>query len=143
MKEEKRKATGMQVGSASLVMVFAVLCLTIFAVLSVVTARGEWNLAEKSANAVTAYYEADCRAVEIFDEIAASYDGTFTLPQDCSAQVETVDGVDYLTYAVAIDDGQELWVEVYYEENALKIAHWMVQESGTWIADESINVWGG
>ena len=54
MKAERR-SVGINVGSASIVMIFAVLCLTVFSTLSFVTANHERKLAEKSALAVQHY----------------------------------------------------------------------------------------
>ena len=58
MKDERR-SVGVNVGSASIVMIFAVLCLTVFSTLSFVTAKHERKLAEKSAIAQQQYYESD------------------------------------------------------------------------------------
>ena len=112
MKKEnrRRRGSGMNVGSASLVMVFSVLCLTIFAVMSAVTAYSEWNLAKKSADAATAYYAADSRAAEIFDTVSSSYDGSFKVPQGVNGAVEIVDGQESLSYRVEVNENQELCV---------------------------------
>lgn len=53
------------VGGISLLVAFAVLCLTIFALLSLTTVRADVRLADASADAVTEYYAADCQAQEI------------------------------------------------------------------------------
>ncbi len=140
---QKRKVGGMNIGSASLVMVFSVLCLTIFAVLSVVTARNEWRLAEKSAQAVTDYYTADSLAAEILDEISRDENGQLSLPSSREGTLESVNGTDYLNYFVSIDEYQRLWVQVYDDQGVIKIARWEVEEQGLWNADQSINVWGG
>ena len=50
------------VGGASLLVVFAVLCLTVFALLSLSTVRANGRLSETSAQAVADYYAADCAA---------------------------------------------------------------------------------
>ena len=50
-------------------MVFSVLCLTIFAVLSFVTTNYERKLSEKTAAAVLNFYEADSHAEEILAEM--------------------------------------------------------------------------
>lgn len=134
---------GMNVGSATLVMVFSVLCLTIFAALSVVTAQSEWNLAQKTADAVTAYYQADSIGVDIFNQMVAQYDGAFTLPEEYPSQLDVVDGVEYASYWIAIDETQNLWVQVYQEDGIVKVARWQVEESGTWITDQSLDVWAG
>ena len=68
MKAERR-SVGINVGSASIVMIFAVLCLTVFSTLSFVTANHERKLAEKSALAVQHYYEADWQCEERYQQI--------------------------------------------------------------------------
>ena len=133
----------MNVGSATLVMLFAVLCLTIFAVLSMVTAGNAWTLAEKSADAVTTYYEADTIAVELFDEIAASYQGTFVLPTEYIGEIIRIDGEEWANYWVPIDDNQQLWVQVYYEDGALQVSRWQVEAIGVWEADQTLDIWNG
>lgn len=134
---------GMQVGIASLVMVFSVLCLTILAVLSMISAHNEWELAEKSAQAVTAYYQADSQAVAIYDQLVEGYDGTFTLPDGCDGTITVEQGQTYISYSVPIDTYQQLWVELYTAEGALCVARWEVDDNGTWVADLTLDVWGG
>ena len=50
------------IGGASLLAVFAVLCLTVFVLLSLTTVEADRRLAEAAAQAVTDYYAADCQA---------------------------------------------------------------------------------
>ena len=59
------------VGGASLLVVFAVLCLTVFALLSLSTVRANGRLSEASAQAVADYYAADCAAQEILARLRA------------------------------------------------------------------------
>ena len=68
-KQDKQAGMGAQIGSASIVMIFAVLCLTIFAVLSFQTASHEQRLAQKTADAARAYYRADSIAEETYGRI--------------------------------------------------------------------------
>ena len=70
-KQDKQAGMGAQIGSASIVMIFAVLCLTIFAVLSFQTASHEQRLAQKTADAARAYYRADSIAEETYGRICA------------------------------------------------------------------------
>lgn len=140
---QNRKVAGINIGSASLVMVFSVLCLTIFAVLSVVTARNAWSLAEKSAAAVTAYYEADSIAVQVLDEITANYHGGLDVPEGHSGQLEFIDGQVYLSYYIPIDDRQDLWVQLLDAGDHIQVVHWTVQESVDWETDDQLVVWEG
>ena len=52
-------------GAVSLVMIFCVLCLAVFAVLTLATADRERNLAQLTAQRAEAYYEADRQATEV------------------------------------------------------------------------------
>ena len=52
MKPDDKRSAGIHVGSASIIMIFAVLCLTVFSTLSYVTANQEYRLAQKSALAM-------------------------------------------------------------------------------------------
>ncbi len=72
MSSTEKKPMGVHVGSATLVMVFAIICLTIFAVLSVITANNGKKLAEKAADSVTNYYAADGEAVALLEAVPSA-----------------------------------------------------------------------
>ena len=65
-----RKTMLVHTGTPSVLILFAVLCLTVFAVLSLLSARSQASLAGKFADAVSAYYAADTQAVEILTRFA-------------------------------------------------------------------------
>ena len=65
MKKDQRIAVPV-IGASSLLVIFAVLCLTVFALLSLNTVMAEKRMADASAQAVAAYYEADLEAEKIF-----------------------------------------------------------------------------
>ena len=69
MREGKRAPT--VVGGISLLVIFAVLCLTVFAVLSLAQGQADRRLAQNSWSAVTGYYRADCQAQEILSRLRA------------------------------------------------------------------------
>ncbi len=58
-------------GAVSLVMIFCVLCLSVFAVLTLSTAMNEKRLSDLAAQRTAEYFEADCRAAEIVSDLAA------------------------------------------------------------------------
>lgn len=144
-KTPTRKTGGTHLGSATLVMLFSVICLTIFAVLAVVTANNSWTLAEKSADAVTNYYAADSVAIEILNQITATYhtENQLITPEGYDCQLEELENETWLSYWVAIDENQSLWVELVVSQGAVQIAHWQVEYTATWSADQTITVWGG
>ena len=52
VEQNTRQSSGINIGSASIIMVFSVLCLTVFTVLTFVTANNEYKLSVKSADQV-------------------------------------------------------------------------------------------
>lgn len=64
-------ATGLPIGGPTLLMVFVILCINIFAVISYMSALRDYNLSEKSAEMITNYYEADTKATKVLSDIAS------------------------------------------------------------------------
>ena len=54
----KKKQFGMNIGSASILLVFVILCLVSFAVLSIVSANADSRLSTRVLERTTAYYDA-------------------------------------------------------------------------------------
>ncbi len=90
------------VGGSSLLVIFAVLCLTVFAMLSLTQAQADRRLAQNSWSAVTGYYQADCQAQEILSQLRAG-----ERPDGVTAEGEGV-----FSYACPISDAQTLEVRV-------------------------------
>lgn len=63
--DDPRRFTPPAVGGSSLLVIFAVLCLTIFALLGLGTVQADQRLSDASAEAVYGYYAADCQAEAI------------------------------------------------------------------------------
>lgn len=63
-------ATGLPIGGPTLLMVFVILCINIFAVISYMSALRDYNLSEKSAEMITKYYEADTKATNVLSDVA-------------------------------------------------------------------------
>lgn len=143
---QSRRSAGVSIGSTSILMVFAVLCLTVFAMLSLSTARNELRLATRSADAVTVYYAADGRAADIYHTLAASYNGLgYDTPEGVEISEIVSNGVLYLNYSVGIDEFQELSVLLRADdrEETLTIVGWQVVETGAWTYDDGLEVWDG
>lgn len=68
MKRDDRKPP-FSVGGISILMVFVMLCLTTFGVLTLVTARAEMRLTQKNAQSVTSYYASVSKTQEILAQI--------------------------------------------------------------------------
>ena len=126
---------GLNVGSASIVMIFAVLCLTVFAVLSLLTARSELALAVRAADSVTDYYAADAHAVAIYDALAAGTDPA----AGTDAEIH-IPAPGHYSYTVPVDENQGLFVLLAQDGDSLQIRQWYVYMTGEWNPDNSLNL---
>jgi hypothetical protein len=86
---EKKQVGGLSVGGSSILVIFVVLSLTIFAALSFMSARADLRLAEKQAQAAREYYAADSAATERL----AALDARLRLPAAEAADVSGMAGL--------------------------------------------------
>lgn len=131
MREEKNPAP--VVGGSSLLVIFAVLCLTVFAMLSLTQAQADRRLARNSWSAVTGYYRADCQAQEILAQLRAG-----ERPQGVTEEGENV-----FSYACPISDAQTLEVRVRLTGESHEILSWQAVFTADWQADEDLDLWDG
>ena len=117
------------VGGSSLLVIFAVLCLTMFALLSVSTVQAEKRLSDKAAQAVQDYYRADLEAEKIFARLRAGE----TVPG-----VMETDGVYH--YSGPVSENQTLFVEI--EKENWRILRWQVT-ARTEECSDTLPVWDG
>lgn len=129
------------VGGVSLLVVFAVLCLTVFALLAITTVQADIRLADASAQAVADYYAADCRAQELLARLRRG-----ERPEGVELLDRAEEGTYAARYAVPISGTQELRVEVELTEEGTggcRVIRWQAAPTGGWEADESLEVWDG
>ena len=127
-----KKSAFSAVGISSLLVIFAVLCLTVFALLSVSTVQAQKRLGESSREAVYGYYRADCEAEEI---LAALRGGA------CPEGVKQ-EG-DIFTYTCRISDTQVLAVAVKCKEDQYTVLQWQAVSAVDWETEDKLPVWDG
>ena len=120
------------VGAGSLLCAFAVLCLTVFALLSLTTVRGEGRLAEASAQAVRDYYAADLQAEEIFAALRRG-----ELPEEVIRQ----DNV--YSYRCPISENQYLLVALEKTEAGWQVLCWQAVAREMTGETDTLPVWQG
>lgn len=119
------------VGGSSLLVIFAVLCLTVFALLSLSSVQAERRLADAAVRSVTDYYEADLQAEAVFARLRSG---------------ENVDGVretdGIFEFEVPISARQTLAVRLHREGEHWNILLWqVVTVEGE--SDDTLDVWKG
>lgn len=118
-------------GASSLLVIFAVLVLVVFALLSLGTAKAGDRLSFVCAESAKEYAEADLRAQEILALIREK-----KIPNGVSA-----DGNRY-EYSCDINDSLGLFVAVELDENGnYDILRWQSVRTSDWEADGRLDVW--
>ncbi len=125
-------------GTTSIVLIFVMLSLLTFSVLSLVSAQADLRLSQKSAGRTTDYYEAENAANSILTGLLTADD-----LQACAAASNvtlTEDG--RAIYQVPLGEDQVLAVEVTLpaEGRPCRIDRWQAVSGYEWNADESLNL---
>ena len=154
---EKAPAPFFNIGASSLLVIFLILCLVTFAILTLTSAKSDADFAEKLAHHKMNYYAACNTAESTLDKIDAvladawqlSDTDTAAVFTEIETQLTALDSREQLqlsmdftqseptiSYAVAIDDKQNLCVTLTLTaapakgEAYYRISQWQVQSSG-------------
>ena len=106
------------VGGSSLLVIFAVLCLTVFTLLTLSTAQADSRLSASSVQAVSDYYAADLQAETILAQLRQG-----NIPSNVQA-----DGNIY-SYSCTISATQNLMIELKKEKESWIVLRWQAVSS--------------
>lgn len=118
-------------GGSSLLVIFGVLCLTVFSLLTLTTAQAEKRLSDSNAKACTAYYEAENQAEEIFALLRAGQ-----MPEG----VQRTGNLYH--YSIPITPHQSLQVQLQ-KEDSWQILCWQAVVTSYPDVEETLSVWNG
>ena len=120
------------VGAGSLLTTFAVLCMTVFALLCIATVQEEKRQEKATDEAVAAYYAADFQAEQIFARLRRG------------EQVEDVVQQDNIfIYQCPISEQQELLVILEQTDTEWKVLRWQAVAREDTGEDVTLPVWNG
>lgn len=71
---KKNRRIILNTGTTSLILIFTVLALVVFALLSLSSANAQWKMAQKMAERATQYYEAENEAQRILHQVGTRLD---------------------------------------------------------------------
>ena len=145
------------VGITSLVLIFVMLCLLTFSVLSLVSARADLRLSQRSAARTSAYYDAENRASDILLSVIENTEACLAEAGGseaafCAEIRERLDGQDgilftdehTLCYEVPLESEQLLCVSLElsfnpYEDGChYRILEWRTESVHEWETDEPL-----
>ena len=131
MDKDIRMSTPM-VGGSSLLVIFAVLCLTVFALLGLSTVQAGSRLSRSTAQAVAEYYQADCQAEEIFARLRCG-----EMPTGVTQENNTY------SYTCPMSDTRQLRVELQKRDHGWTVLRWQAETTARWETDDGLNIWDG
>lgn len=121
------------VGGSSLMVIFAVLCLTVFAMLTLSSSVSDRRLADASLKNISGYYKADCAAELILSQLRSGQ-----LPDGVERNGST------FSYTCPVSDTQALDVAVCINgQNDIDILTWQLVSTSQSSGDEALDVWDG
>lgn len=154
-KKDAFQNVGMGVGYVSVMLVFAVICLTIFAVLSLRAAMSTDSFNERSGEFMRQYYAADSSAkktLSLLDECAYNAGISGFFEDEFAENAQSIEGVSVravqkgfsVSYTVGINDRQELFVNVIFDSSGeYTIEQWKSREIYAENSDSHLGVWDG
>ena len=145
MKKDKQQSSFVNIGSSSLLIIFLILSLVTFAILSLSGAKSDYSFSQRLANHKTAYYEASNRAERILGQI----DEALAVSEDLYGQqldditIQAVEGI--ITFSVPMEENQALLVELEVndytkDETYYTIKTWQIISTKAWESDQSIQL---
>ena len=134
---------GIGVGSASIVLIFAVLCLTIFSLISFIVTQNTKSLVSAEAELVSGYYRADAAVEIILDEllsadfIPTSIQGiSINFEEGLSSEINIVN----FAYPLYNYESKEIFVRVAIDNNSYEILSWRLIDNAEWVAENEANI---
>lgn len=127
----KQRLSPPVVGGSSLLVIFAVLCLTVFALLGLSTVLADERLTQASVGAVSAYYEADTQAEEVFARLRQG-----EMPAEGTKEN------NIYRYSCPISENQTLQVELEETAHGWEVRRWQAVTVTEW-EEQPLNLWDG
>lgn len=130
--DKTRRFSVPAVGGSALLTIFAVLCLTVFALLTLSTALSGARLSDAAIESTENYYAATLEAETILARLRAG---------------EEPEGVtkneDICSYSCPISENAVLEVELRLADGQWSILRWQSVSTLDWEEDSSLPVWSG
>ena len=120
-------------GAVSLVMIFCVLCLAVFSVLTLAAADREAKLCEMTAGHAADYYRADYDATVIVAQLRSG----------AAPDVEINWEGDTASFRLPVGDSLGLDVAVSVRGGTCEILRWQTVYTASWEMDDFLELWDG
>lgn len=155
--KDKTLRQGINIGTSSLILIFIILCLAVFGLLSLTSAKSDLSLAKRYAESVKGYYEADNKGQEFLQEMDGKLKEIYDkYSPEKPEELEKALGEAVKPYYdqetgiiktdIPMDKGQALHIElkvVFDREARYQIEAWKIINTEDYEIDDSMPVWTG
>jgi len=144
-KSGNTSGAGIGFGSASILLVFAVLSLTIFSVITLNTAMMDRAKTDVWKQAVTAYYDADTLAESIVLDILTADETPSTIRGiDIDTEISDDTAGKIYSFSLPVSEQKELHVKIAIFDDYYETREWRLRDVGNWVIfDEGFDLWPG
>ena len=118
------------IGASSLLVIFSVLCLAVFAMMSLSTVEMDKKLLGRTVETIRERAEADAEAQKKLAELRSGSGSS------------TADG-QIQSFSCPISDHAVLHVEVVINGTDYEIIRWQEESVNDWMPDDTLNLWNG
>lgn len=146
---EKRGGRSAGIGGSLILIIFIILTITVFSVLTLVSSQNEIGTVKKTAEVASAYYNAEKEAAVKTAEIKSAVSGIndsqsiadISFEKGASASV-TPDGVS-ITFKVKIDDNRSIETVLHAAGGNVGIVAQKIVSDSEFIIDDDLPIWDG
>ncbi len=146
---EKRSGRSAGIGGSLILIIFIVLTITVFSVLTLVSSQTEIGTVRKTAEASANYYNAEKETAIKTAEIKSAVSGIddnqrisdISLEKGASASV-TPTGVN-ITFKVKIDNKRSIETVLYAENGNVDVTSQKIVSENELIIDDNLPIWDG
>lgn len=142
-----KKSAG--IGGALILIIFIILTITVFSILTLVSSQNELVTVKKSAEIATNYYEAEKKAAVQFSEIKAALSNitdSEEIARICSEKGAsaniTPQGTE-VSFKISIDDNRSLLTVINISNNNFEVKAQKIVSENDIIIDDNIDIWDG
>lgn len=151
---KRESKSGANIGSASLILIFIVLCLGTFGLLSLSSAKNDLDLAERNGRSVSGFYRADAEGEAFLAKADWALQEGLRRdkenPQDYIKEVLAdawLDNEQCAAAEIPMEEGQALSIRLHLSwengEGKISVLQWKVYNQIEYEIDQDMPVWDG
>ena len=136
----RNRSFGTTMGVTSVIAILVILVLVVFSALSLITAKADLNLSQKTANNIKEYYEADSEGERILSQVSDSI--RRGSQNNSGYNLENTGNGQLLKFTIPINESKNLNAEVMFDNrgNITEKRLWQVTPAKEWEKEDNLQL---